>query len=99
MNKYRIIVTNIAKNDIKEITSYIAQTNLKAALGVLGLFKKVFEMLSFYPLIGNNREALKDKNILVYTIKKKYSIVYKIIEDKIVIYRILTKYQNLFAIL
>ena len=56
-------------------------------------------MLSEYPNAGVKKAGIKNPNVQVYTIKKKYNIVYKQKNNNIEILRVLNKYQNLFAIL
>ena len=99
MNNYKIIITNFAKEDVKNISSYIAKYNIKAAIAVTKLFKNSVEKLSSFPNLGNNKEGIKDKNILIYTVKQKYSTAYKFENNKIIILRILSRYQDIFAIL
>lgn len=99
MNKLKIITANEAKSDIKNIAEYIARDNEFAAINTIKLIKKTFIMLSNYPKAGLKKKGLKYKGIFVYTIKKRYSIIYKINNDEILFLRVLTKYQDLFAVL
>lgn len=48
MNNYKIIITNFAKEDVKNISSYIAKYNIKAAIAVTKLFKNSVEKLSSF---------------------------------------------------
>ena len=64
MNNYKIITTDAAKKDVKNISSYIAKDNVRAAIAVTKLFKN-----------------------------------YKIVNNSIVVLRILSRYQDIFAIL
>ena len=99
MSKLRIITTSKAKADIKNPTSYIAKDNKQAAISVAKIIRKTIVMLSEYPLSGSKKEDIVDKEIFIYTIKKRFLLVYKIIDDKIVFLRVLTRYQDIFAIL
>ena len=99
MSKLRIITTSEAKADIKNLTSYIAKENKQAAISVAKIIRKTIVMLSEYPLSGSKKEDIVDKEIFIYTIKKRFLLVYKIIDDKIVFLRVLTRYQDIFAIL
>lgn len=98
MNK-TVLITEIAKADISKITEYIAKDNKYASVKIVEEFYKVFELLSNFPETGVTKNDLKDKTIRIYTIKKNFAIVYRILNDKIEILRILTRYQNIFAIL
>ncbi len=99
MNKLKIITADTAKTDIKNITAYIAKDNEFAAINTAKLLKKTFIMLANYPKAGLRKKGLKDKNIFVYTIKKRYAVIYKFNRNEILFLRVLTKYQDLFAVL
>jgi len=99
MNNYKIITTDAAKEDIKNISSYIAKDNIRAAIAVTKLFKQSVEKLSNFPNLGKYKDGINDKDILIYTVKQRYSIAYKIINNSIVVLRILSRYQDIFAIL
>ena len=98
MNNYRIITTDAAKEDVRNISLHIAKDNIRAAIAVTKLFKNSIEKLSNFPNLGKYKTGIKDKNILIFTVKQRYSIAYKIVNDSIVILRILTRYQDIFAI-
>ena len=98
MNK-TVLITEIAKADISKITEYIAKDNKYASIKIVEEFYKVFELLSNFPETGVTKNDLKNKTIRIYTIKKNFAIVYRILNDKVEILRILTRYQNIFAIL
>ena len=99
MSNYKIITTDVAKEDIKNISSYIAKDNVRAAIAVTKLFKQSVEKLSSFPNLGKHKDGIKNKDILIYTVKQRYSIAYKIVNDSIVVLRILSRYQDVFAIL
>ena len=98
MNK-TVFITNIAQIDISQIANYIAQDNKLASLLIIDDFYKTFEMLSEFPLTGVIKNGIKDKNSRIYIMRKNFAIVYRILDDKIEILRILTRYQNILAIL
>ena len=99
MNNYKIISTDAAKEDVKNISSYIAKDNIKAAIAVTKMFKKSVEKLSNFPNLGKHKDGIKDKDILIFTVKQRYYIAYKIVNNSIVVLRILSRYQDIFAIL
>ncbi len=99
MNKLKIITTDRAKADIKNIIEYISEDNKKAAITIAKLIRKTIEMLAQYPLSGSKKLDILENDILIYTIKKRYTLVYKVIDDKIVFFRVLTRYQDIFAVL
>jgi len=98
MNKL-VFITDIAKEDITKIAEYIATDNKSASVKIVDDFYKAFELLSNFPETGSMKDDIKDKTIRIYTMKKNFAIVYRILNDKIEILRVLTRYQNIFAIL
>lgn len=97
MNK--VLITNLAKSDILNIREYIEAKNPAAAQNFINSLVHILEMLAQYPQVGVKKFGIKNPNIQIYTIKKKYNIVYQQKNNNIEILRILNKYQNLFAIL
>ncbi len=93
-NKLTITITNEAKNDIEAIVSYIAIENKNAASKFANIIKKTFVYISDYPYIGKKRPEYTDKDILFFTIKWGYCIIYTIENKTIHILRILSEYQN-----
>ena len=98
MNK-AVLITGVAKEDITKIAEYIAVDNKSASIKIVDDFYKTLELLSNFPETGSIKNKLKDKTIRIYTMRKNFAIVYRILNDKIEILRVLTKYQNIFAIL
>ena len=78
---------------------YISKDNVRAAIAVTKLFKRSVEKLSNFPNLGKHKDGITDKDILIFTVKQRYSIAYKILDDSIVVLRILSRYQDIFAIL
>lgn len=98
-NSLSVLITIPAKNDISEIINFIAKDNPKAALGVINIFEETFKMLALFPESGVRKNSIKDKSVLIYITQKRYAIVYRIKNNNLQILRILTRYQDLFAIL
>ena len=94
-----VFITGVAKNDITQIAEYIATDNKNASIKIVGDFYETFELLSNFPETGSIKNDITDKTIRIYTMKKNFAIVYRILNDKIEILRILTRYQNILAIL
>lgn len=100
MSNRRIIITEEAENDIINIGNYIAQDNLSVAKDFISKLKKSFVNLSFYPRLGKSRpEFSGDDKILFLPVMTNYLIVYTIISNDLHIVRVLSKYQNICAIL
>ena len=99
MNNKSVFITGIAKEDITKIAEYIATDNKNASVKIVEDFYEIFELLSNFPETGSIKNDIKDKTIRIYTMKKNFAIVYRILNDKIEILRVLTRYQNIFAVL
>ena len=100
MNKpLKILITDVAQNDIKTITDFIAKDNKRAAFSIVEIYKETFKMLSNYPSSGVYKVGIKHPDVLIFTLKKRYSIAYRVNGDTLEILRVLTCYQDLFAIL
>ena len=100
MSNRKIIITVEAENDIINIENYIAQDNITAAKDFVIKLKKTFINLAFYPRLGKNRpEFSGDDKILFLPVMTNYLIVYTIINNDLNIVRVLSKYQNICAIL
>ena len=98
-NCLSILIKKKKKNDILEIINFIANDNSKAALGVLNILEEIFKMLAEFPAAGVRKIGIKDDSVLVYTAKKRYSIIYRVKNNSLEILRVLTRYQDLFAVL
>lgn len=98
MNK-PVLITEVAKDDILNITEYIAKDNKKLSISIVSDFYKTFELISNFPEAGSLKNGILDKTIRIYTVRKSFAIVYRITDKEIEILRILTRYQNIFAVL
>ncbi len=98
MNK-NVLITQIAKNDILEIAEYIAKDNKRSSVSIVENFYRTFDLLSDFPEAGSTKNNLRDKTIRIYTVRKNFAIVYRIVDNHIEILRVLTRYQNILAIL
>lgn len=98
MNKF-VHVTEAAKRDISEIAEYIAMDNKLSAQKIIETFYSTFELLSDFSEIGSIKKCINGKSTRVYTVKKNFVIVYRVRECNVEILRILTRYQDIFAVL
>lgn len=99
MSKFILKITDIALNDMELIADYIAKDKKNAAVKMLTLFQKSFNILSEHPEIGVKRPDFTHKDVLFYVIKKHYLVVYRIDNKNLVILRVLTTYQDICALL
>ena len=95
----KVLITDIAQSDILNIKENIFENNNILVKNFTDLLVKIFLMISEYPNIGVKKRGISDSNILTYTVRKKYNIIYRVKNENVEILRILTRYQNLFAVL
>ena len=93
-SKLSIIITNEAKNDINGIVAYISLDNKVAGLNFAKYLKKMFVYMLEFPNIGRKRPEYTDEDVLFFTIKWGYNIVYYVKNDKISISKTWTKYME-----
>ena len=95
----KFLITDIAQSDILNIKEYIFENNSILVKDFMDLLAKIFLMLSEYPNIGVKKRGISAPDILIYTVRKKYNIIYRIKNENVEVLRVLTRYQNLFAVL
>lgn len=100
MSNLKLEITGKAYNDIEVISDYIAKDNKSAAAKFVKIFDKTFETLCKHPNLGKQREDFTYLDVKFYVVKKKYLIIYRIIDDKALrILRVLTTYQDICSLL
>ncbi len=90
---YKFELAETAKNDLKEIWSYIAEYNSTSADRVLRTFKEKFQMLAENPKLGKSQD-----NFIVNLHSfpfKKICIFYFPTENGVEIYRVLHGTRNI----
>ena len=102
MKKYEVIVTDLAKKDIKNIHSYISNELFlpDEALNLVKLIERNIKNLEVMPERFRKYEKYKEKNIRICRVKK-YLIFYNINDDEnqVEVVRILYSVRNYDAIL
>lgn len=93
-NKLKLIITKSAQDDIRGIVSYIALDNKTAALKFAKVIKNTFVYLSDYTNMGKKRPEYTDEDVLFFTTKWSYNIVYKLENGKLYVVRVLSEYQD-----
>jgi len=90
MSKYKIVILQIAREDIGEIFFYIATDNPTAAHAMTDKIIDKIDTLAELPLIGkivpDNELAKQEYRMLNID---SYIAFYKIIDDEVVVYRVL----------
>ena len=97
--KVSVLITEPAQSDITVIADYIAKNNPRAAVGFLNILEETFKVIAKYPFAGTQKIGVKYNSVFIYTTRKRYSIVYRLKDNNLEILRVLTKYQDLFAII
>lgn len=95
MNKFDIVITDDAKDDIRNIVNYTESHNKFAALNLIKIFKKTFVLLSGFPAVGRTSVFIEDKTILIYVVKKRFIIAYRFYNNQVAVLRVLSSYQDI----
>lgn len=90
---YKFELAEPAKNDLKEIWSYIAEYNSTSADRILRTFKEKFQLLAENPKIGKSQDDFI-VNLRSFSFKK-YVIFYFPTENGVEIYRVLHGARNI----
>lgn len=90
---HRFELTEPARNDLKEIWSYIAERNPTSADRILRTFKEKFQLLAENPKIGKSQDSFI-VNLRRFTFKE-YVIFYFPTENGVEIYRVLHGARNI----
>jgi len=99
--KYKVIWSNLAKEDLKDIIEYIAEKNLLNARNILKDIKKKTSNLYSFPIRGRIVPELKSQGIIQYRelIISPWRIIYKISEDNVYVLSVLDSRRNIEDIL
>jgi len=90
MNKYKITILQIAREDIGEIFFYIAADSPKSALAMTDKITDKIDTLAVLPYIGkivpDNELAKQEYRMLIID---SCIAFYKVFNDEVVVYRVL----------
>lgn len=92
----RYFLTIPAKEDIKEITRYIAQFNPDAARRLTQAIKQQCKLLANFPNMGRNQDDF-ESGLQSFPVEN-YLIFYRAVGEGVEILRVLSGYQDLEAI-
>ncbi len=94
--KYKIIWTDVAENDLKEIIEYISVDSPYNALKILKKIKQKASNLYTLPEKGRIVPELQDQGILQYRelIISPWRLIYRIAERKIYVLSVIDSRQN-----
>ncbi|MBW1835966.1 MAG: type II toxin-antitoxin system RelE/ParE family toxin [Deltaproteobacteria bacterium] len=94
--KYKIIWTNVAENDLKNIIEYISVDSPQNALKILKKIKQKASNLYTLPERGRIVPELKDQGILQYRdlVIPPWRLIYRIAERKIFALSVIDSRQN-----
>ena len=99
--KYDLIWSNVAENDLKNIVQYIAEDSPPNALKILNRIKTRASNLYTFPERGRIVPELRDQGILQYRelIISQWRILYRISEKKVLVLSVLDSRRNIEDIL
>ncbi len=99
--RYKVIWSNVAEHDLKNIIDYIADDSPSAALRIFKNIKQAASNLYFFPERGRIVPELKDQGILQYRelIISPWRLIYRVSEKKVYVLSILDSRQNIEDIL
>lgn len=87
-----------AKNDLRDILTYIARDNLVAAKKMREKFREGFALLAEHPYIGQQREDITALPLRFWPVYS-YQIIYNAEANPLQIIRILSGYRDIGGIL
>jgi addiction module RelE/StbE family toxin len=100
-NKYYVVWSNIAENDLKNIIEYIADDSPPNALKILKSIKQKASSLSTFPERGRMVPELRGQGILQYRelVISPWRILYRISEMNVFVLSVLDSRRNIEDIL
>ena len=99
--KYDVVWSNIAENDLKSIVEYIADDSLPNALKIFKRIKQKASSLYTVPERGRIVPELRDQGILQYRelVVSPWRILYRISEKSVLVLSVLDSRRNIEDIL
>jgi len=99
--KYQVVWSNIAENDLRNIIEYTADDSPPNALKILKSIKQKVSSLNTFPERGRIVPELRDQGILQYRelIISPWRILYRISEMKVFVLSVLDSRRNIEDIL
>ena len=99
--KYKIIWTNVAENDLKNVIEYISVDSPQSALKILKEIKQKATNLYTFPERGRIVPELQDQGVLQYRelVIPPWRLIYRIAERKIFVLSVIDSRQNVEDIL
>ena len=100
MDRYKIIISSKAHQDILNIVSFVLNVSEEAALELTDDIYSSIETLSRLPernpLFEMPNIAIKTRKLIL---NKRYIVIYVIDEDKVIIYRVLDSRRSFYNLL
>jgi addiction module RelE/StbE family toxin len=99
--KYDVVWSNIAENDLKNIVEYIADDSPPNALKIFKRIKQKASSLYTFPERGRIVPELRDQGILQYRelVISPWRILYRISEESVLVLSVLDSRRNIEDIL
>lgn len=92
-------LTPQAEADIEHIVRWIAQDNIPAALRMFDRFYDAFRLIVANPRIGHKRKDLTDRNVLFWSVKPRYHVIYSVNFEPLLIVRVLPADRDIASLL
>lgn len=92
-------LAKVARQDIKDIWAYIHQDNPLAARDMVNKIYASFDLLVENPNIGHKREDLTSKNVLFWTVRPRYQVIYALKKERVYVVRVLPADRDVKTIL
>jgi len=89
----RFIISPLAKQELKEINSYIATFNSNAARRLINRIKQQCKLLADFPEMGQKCDEL-EPGLRTFPVEN-YIIFYRPIDDGVQIVRVISGYRDL----
>lgn len=99
--KYQVLWSNVAENDLKSIIEYIADDNPSNAIKILKKIKKKAASLYNLPERGRIVPELRDQGILLYRelVIPPWRILYRVSENNVYVLSVFDSRRNIEDIL
>ena len=99
--RYKVIWSNVAEHELKNIIDYIADDSPSAALRIFKKIKQKASNLHLFPERGRIVPELKDQGILQYRelIISPWRLIYRVSEKQVYVLSVLDSRQNIEDIL
>ena len=95
MNKYEVVWTSDALNDLDEVYEFIAQKSIQRAIKTVEAILDQADQLITHPYSGQKEEGLQHlSDNYRYLVKDHYKTIYQVLEQRVVIIQVFDTRQD-----